>query len=224
MREFGDGAFLAAKDKGITVIIDNFRASNTILALLELTNKVKPVLHPEEAYSMKGYIKVGEDSRDFSKFDYDNSPHFIDTHPEIFLGKKVVIRTTNGTRGLVNAIGSAEILVGAFRNLSRVVDYCISKFIEGYPISFVAMGSKEISRIEDTHGAKMLYFRMLQKLKDPEFHSEDNPWLRDWLSEIKAERPFEGNDREDREYCVNIDASLLLPFYDPVTGLLELLN
>lgn len=224
IREFGDGAFLAAKNKGITVIIDNFRASNTILALFELTDHIRPVLGVDEVYNYPDYIKVGEDSGDVTKFDYDNSPSFIEKNPDIFRNKKVVVRTTNGTRGLINAIGSKEIIVGSFRNISSVVEYCHQAILDGVPVNFVPMGSKVISRIEDTHGARMMYYLLLRQLGEVDlFESEDNPWNRDWRNEIRALRPFEDSNREDRLYCIEIDATENIPRFNPDTGLLELL-
>ncbi len=224
IREFGDGALLSAKDKGITVIIDNFRASNTILALFEYTDYIKPVLDLEDVEKSVGFVKVGEDSRDISKFDFDNSPTIIVNNPEAFKNKQVVVRTTNGTRGLINAIGSKEIILGSFRNITRVVDYCYQAIINGDKVSFVPMGSKTISRIEDTHGARMMYYLLLRELGEQElFESDENPWQRDWLSEIKKLRPFEGSDKEDRIYCVDIDATDKLPRYNPDTGFLELI-
>lgn len=234
-REFEQGAKDAAQERGITVIIDNFRASNTILALLDAGAEVTPVETTEQALSYNGYIKMGEENRNFDVFDYDNSPMIAVNNPEIFKGQNVVIRTTNGTRGLINAIGSKNILVGSFRNFDRVIDYCLSYAINKVPVSFVAMGSLrerdgkivEISRIEDLHCAKMMFYSLVSKLKpcaytQQKIDSDENPWNNDWKSEVIEQRPLDTEDGEDRRYSLQLNASKLLPYYDHYRNLIRL--
>ena len=225
-RQFGEGVTESANEQGITVIVDNFRASNTMLALLEVDAEVIPVETSEEAERYDNSIKMGEEKRDFSKFDYDNSPMIIVDNPDIFANKSVVIRTTNGTRGIKKAIGSKEILIGSFRNLTRVVNYCAEQNKKGVPVSFVAMGSLHISRIEDVYGAKMMYYKLIKKIgtsddTKEELNSDDNPWNRDWKSEIIDQRPVNGHDGSDRMYSMELDASIILPRYSIETGKLE---
>ncbi len=222
-RQFVEGAIEAAKDRGITVIIDNFRASNTILSLIDAGATIKPVSSTEEAMSYINWIKVGEEKRDFSRFDFDNSPDFIDRNKEIFRGKNVIVRTTNGTVGLINAIGSKFIVIGAFRNLSSVVNFCYKHAIKDIPISFVAMGSEGIPRIEDIYGAKMMFYKLLDKLGE-DYPPEKSPWNRDWRGEIIEERPLTGKDGDDRLYSLELDVSDKIPIYNPQTGLIELIN
>jgi 2-phosphosulfolactate phosphatase len=222
-RQFEGGVIESASEQGITVIVDNFRASNTILALLDVNAEVVPVETTEEAVRYDGFIKIGEEKRDFSKFDYDNSPMFIVDNPDIFKNKSVVIRTTNGTRGIKHAIGSKEILIGSFRNLTRVVEYCKRQVKKGIPVSFIAMGSLDISRIEDVYGAKMMYYKLIEIVGsvdeiEREVNSDDNPWNRDWKSEIIEHRPVSGRDGPDRMYSMQLDASDILPKYSIETG------
>ena len=54
-------------------------------------------------------------------FDLSNSPDDYDT--ETVSGKSVVFTTTNGTRAMIRAQSADEILVGAFVNLTRVVNH-----------------------------------------------------------------------------------------------------
>ena len=222
-RQFEEGVKESANERGITVIVDNFRASNTIIALLEVNAEVVPVETTEEAERYSDFIKMGEEKRDYSKFDYDNSPMIVVDNPDIFANKSVVLRTTNGTRGIKKAIGSKEILIGSFRNLTRVVDYCEEQVHEGIPVSFVAMGSLHISRIEDVFGAKMMYYKLIDKIginddSKEELNSDDNPWNRDWKSEIISQRPVSGHDGSDRMYSMQLDASRILPKYSLNTG------
>ena len=64
-RQFEEGVKESANEQGITVIVDNFRASNTILALLDVNAEVVPVETTEEATKHDGFIKMGEDNKGF---------------------------------------------------------------------------------------------------------------------------------------------------------------
>jgi 2-phosphosulfolactate phosphatase len=229
VRQFGRGAFDAGREKGISVIIDNFRASNTILALLEGGATVTPVETVEQALSFNEHIKVGEkDGKRHPLFDYDNSPAFFGANLDIIRNKNVVIRTTNGTRGIINAKGSHKIVVGAFRNLSATASYCFEFVCNKMPVSFVAMGSKQVSRIEDVYGAKMLFYKLLELLEESEsfkdsenqllIESEDNPWNSDWVIDILANRKLSDHNRADRLFALHLDSSDIIPIYDEKTN------
>jgi phosphosulfolactate phosphohydrolase-like enzyme len=230
VRQFGEGARRAAEDKGITVIIDNFRASNTILALLQAGALVKPVETVEEALKYSDHIKVGEkDGKKHKSFDYDNSPYKIQKHADRLKGKHVVLRTTNGTRGIINAKGSKQILIGAFRNLTAIVDYCVPYAKQNIPISFVAMGSKDISRIEDYFGAQMMFFRLIDRIgNSPELralmNSEVNPWNINWQDKIQDERDFYDFRREDRLYSIQLDKTSIIPLYNEEKQIIEMIS
>jgi phosphosulfolactate phosphohydrolase-like enzyme len=228
VRQFGDGATDAAKEKGISVIIDNFRASNTILILLEAGAMVRPVELVEEALTYTDAIKVGEQKgKRHPLFDYDNSPAFFNKNRELVKDQNVVIRTVNGTRGIIKALGSEQILVGAFRNLSAIVKHCVDFVSQGIPVSFVAMGSKEISRIEDVYGAKMMFYKIVEMLdySDPMLETSDNPWnSTDWVLDIIADRKISNKNKDDRLLALQLDKSIIIPIYNETTGKLEILD
>ncbi|MHA2032981.1 MAG: 2-phosphosulfolactate phosphatase [Candidatus Kariarchaeaceae archaeon] len=224
VRQFGKGALAAATKKGITVIIDVFRASNTALALLELNTVVFPVETVDEALVLDVDVTVGEQDGQRSEFfEFDNSPTQITENKEKFIEKRVVFRTTNGTRGLIRAKGSKKVIMGSIRNLSAVIRYCKKRYEKGNSISFVAMGSKGVSRIEDTHCAKMMYYKLLEECEIPYNEStSDNPWKRDWKQEIIDERVAGNYKTPDYHYSLELDATDAIPNFNQYTNRLYL--
>ncbi|MCH8906121.1 MAG: 2-phosphosulfolactate phosphatase [Candidatus Heimdallarchaeota archaeon] len=221
VRQFVEGVLKSAEMGGISVIIDVFRASNTILALVDAGARVTPVETIGEAMLFPDHIKVGEkDGKKYQLFDFDNSPVAIDKQKELFAGKKVVVRSTNGTKGIVNALGSEAILITTFRNLSSTVDYCLQKYDAGYPISFIAMGSRGRPRIEDVYCAKMCYYEILEKIdpEDKSLKSMDNPWNGNWIQDIKDKR-FNTDDHRkiDWEYALVLNTTNTVLLFNQVT-------
>lgn len=224
VRQFGKGALAAAKKKGLTVIIDVFRASNTALTLLELDTIVFPVETIEEALVLDVDVTVGEEDGSISEyFEFDNSPIQIIENAKKIRNKRVVFRTTNGTRGLIRAKGSKRIIMGSIRNLSAVIRYCKKRYDKGNTISFVAMGSKGVSRIEDTHCAKMMYYKLLDECNISYDESTiDNPWNRDWKQEIIDDRVAENYKTRDYYYSLELDATDAIPNFNQSTNRLYL--
>lgn len=224
VRQFGKGALSAASKKGITVIIDVFRAGNTALALLEFNAVVFPVETIDEALVLDVDVRVGEqDGKKTDFFDFDNSPIQITENEEKIRDKHIVFRTTNGTRGLIRAKGSKKVIMGSIRNLSAVVKYCKRRYKMGNTISFVAMGSKGVSRIEDVHCAKMMYYRLLDECNIPyDVSVADNPWNRDWKQEILDDRLMGNYKDRDYYYSLQLDATDAIPQFNQYTNILFL--
>ncbi len=128
--------------KGLTVIIDVFRAFSTAcyLAANEPDHLI-PVGDKAIAYDLKekddGVVLVGERMwKKLPGFDYNNSPFQV---KDIDLNGRTVVHTTSsGTQGIVNAKDADEILTGSFVNAKAIVDYIKEKDPE--VVSLVAMG------------------------------------------------------------------------------------
>jgi 2-phosphosulfolactate phosphatase len=115
----------------ITVIIDIFRATSTIVAALDNGAKsVIPVASVAECISLgneiDGSITAGErDGKVADGLQYGNSPT---EYPIAFVsGKTLVLTTTNGTRLLHMVNGAAEIIIGSFLNIDAVCNYLIGQ-------------------------------------------------------------------------------------------------
>ena len=132
----------AAQARGMTVIIDVFRAF-TLEAYLFSKGAVKiyAVGSEKEARQLKQdhpeYLLIGERyGRKLPGFDYGNSPDAV--RDLDFAGKIFVHTTTNGTQGIANAVNAEEILTGSFVNAKATAEYILQKKAED--VSLVAMG------------------------------------------------------------------------------------
>ncbi|RMG26981.1 MAG: hypothetical protein D6732_20895 [Methanobacteriota archaeon] len=217
---FPAGAEIAAKRKGINVIIDTFRASNTILALLKYVDHLIPVSGVEEALSSQAEIIIGEvGGRKPEGFHLTNSPVEVEEWGSKLRGKRVVLRTTNGTQGLLRSKGAREVLIASPRNAKAVSDYLRRKREEGLAVNLIALGTKtETGHIhvpEDDITAKMLSDRILGKddpitsqdlfvrvFRDPEYYQKKSAMI-----------------GKDIGYCLSIDATDMIPIFDEEKGI-----
>ena len=159
----------AHKAKGLTVIIDVFRAFSTACYVFHNgAEKIHPVGSIETAYRQKDlhpdWILMGEkDEQTIPGFHYGNSPTFIKNTD--FSGKTVVQRTSAGTQGLVNATGADTLLTGSFINAGAIVNY-IRKADPEY-LSLVCMGYSAKNPVEeDTFCAEYLRNELEDKAND----------------------------------------------------------
>lgn len=130
----------AEKATGLAVVIDVFRAFSVEAYLFANgAKKIIPVISLEEAYELKqknpAYILLGE--RKGIKpdgFDFGNSPTEILNVD--FSGKTIIHTTSNGTKGLLNAINAQEVLIGSFVLASSIIQYIRQNNFEN--ISFIS--------------------------------------------------------------------------------------
>jgi 2-phosphosulfolactate phosphatase len=167
--EFVDGA---RKAKGVSVIIDVFRAFSVACYAFDAGAKsIIAVSDVSEAFQLKSKYKnsvlVGErDEKKIAGFDFGNSPTEIIKAD--LTGKTVIHTTTAGTQGLTNALNADTILTGSFVNAGAIVRYI--KSIDPEHVSLVAMGYRStISAEEDLICAEMLS----AKLKNESFINEE---------------------------------------------------
>ena len=120
---FTPGEYAYYKDEfEIVVVIDVLRATSAICAAFD--NGIKsiiPVPTVEEAwtYKQKGYLAGAERKGQIvDGFDFGNSP--FSYMKEEFIGKEVVLTTTNGTKSLEVAKDADTVVVGSFLNLTAL--------------------------------------------------------------------------------------------------------
>ncbi len=154
----------AKQAKGLTVIIDVFRAFSTACYAFENgASKIYPVGNIEMAYFLKEknqeYILMGERfERKPEGFDFGNSPnHILNVD---FSGKTIVHTTSSGTQGIANAVNAEEIITGSFVNAGAIVRYIRKQNPE--KVSLVCMGySCEYPIDEDTFLAEYIKNELL---------------------------------------------------------------
>lgn len=117
----------AVKAKGLTVVIDVFRAFSTACYVINNgAQKIITVADISLAYKLKKenpeYILMGE--REGVKqpgFDYGNSPFEIKNVD--FQNKIIIQTTTRGTQAINNTVKAEEIITGSFVNAQAVINY-----------------------------------------------------------------------------------------------------
>ncbi len=160
IQEFVEGA---RKAKGLTVIIDVFRAFSVACYLFDsgasaviVTAEVPKALELKKRY--KNCLLVGErNERKIDGFDFGNSPTEIISAD--IAGKIIIQSTTAGTYGLIKA--NADIVItGSILNAGAVANYI--KLIDPENVSLVAMGYRaSVSAEEDLLCAEMIEDKLL---------------------------------------------------------------
>jgi 2-phosphosulfolactate phosphatase len=160
----------ARQARGLAVIIDVFRAFSS--ACYVFGNGASEILcagEVETAFRLKDEdperILMGERNEKMVEgFRYGNSPFQLEH--EDFRGKTIVLTTSAGTRGMVNATGADEILTGSFVNVDAVVNYIRSQ--SPGKVSLVCMGYAAQRPIEeDSFCAE--YIRAKLQGEEPDF-------------------------------------------------------
>lgn len=149
----------AQKAKGLTVIIDVFRAFTVECYLFNKgAAKVYPIGKLEDAFSLKkenpSYVLFGErHGRKQEGCDYGNSPYQL--LPGDFEGKTIIHTTSAGTQGIVNAVNATEIITGSLVNAKAVATYIKAKNPEDVSIVAMGLAGKESSE-EDLLAAEYI--------------------------------------------------------------------
>ncbi|MEI7830541.1 MAG: 2-phosphosulfolactate phosphatase [Prolixibacteraceae bacterium] len=159
----------ARKAKGTTVVIDVFRAFSTSCYLMAAgASRIIPVEQVEEAILLKEKfpeaILLGErNEQKVPGFDFGNSPTHI--HQQDLKEKTIIMTTSSGTKGLMNATGAEEILSGSFVNAGAIIQYLKNK--NPATISLVCMGYEgKRPTQEDTFLAEYIRDKLLGNSTD----------------------------------------------------------
>jgi len=143
----------ARQARGLTVIIDVFRAFSTACYAFNYgAGNIIPVGSIELAYRLKeqnpDYILVGERNEQKPEgFDFGNSPSLLVAGK--IAGKTLVHTTSSGTQGIANAKNASEMVTGSFVNAGAIVRYIRQQNPD--VVSLVCMGyACEYPTDEDT--------------------------------------------------------------------------
>lgn len=204
--------------EGLTVIIDIFRAGNTILRCLEGgAREIVPVSRFEEAHALKKEdpeaLLLGEQGGlPPVDFDYGNSPAEVSRLS--LRGKRVILRTSAGTQGIVYARKSEKIVIGTFANARALRDYIEKENPDR--VSLVAMGN-EAREPADEDEAFARYFRALLQLQG-EGEEPDFSTVKEALLDSEgAGRLRRLGQQKDLDACLQLGGSRLVPVYSRET-------
>ena len=134
----------------VAVIIDILRASSTIATALQNgARRIFPCGTPGDAFELRRQFSEAQPSASdtlllggeregvrISGFDLGNSPAEYGT--EVVSGRSLAFTTTNGTRALLAAEDAAEIVIGAFVNITALSQRLIAS---GRPIHLICAGT-----------------------------------------------------------------------------------
>jgi 2-phosphosulfolactate phosphatase len=137
----------------VVIVIDVLRATSTMVtALMNGARGIIPVEDMGEASKISqnvdsdNYLLCGEkDGIRIEGYDLGNSP--LEYTPETIGGKTLIFNTTNGTRAVKKAVGSPDVRIAAFLNLTAVVN---SLQDEKRDIILLCAGWKGRLALEDT--------------------------------------------------------------------------
>ena len=196
----------ARRAKGTTVVIDVFRAFSTACYLIEAgAQRIIPVEQVEQALELKNQLPeavlLGErGEKKVEGFDFGNSPTHISSCD--FSGKTIVMTTSSGTKGLMNAMGADDILTGSFVNAGAIVSYIFQK--NPANVSLVCMGYEgNRATQEDTFLAEYIRAKLLG---DP----TDFAGMKEILRTGDGARLLDPANHtwspaSDFEFCLNLD-------------------
>lgn len=160
----------AKKARGLTVVIDVFRAFSLACYMINQgAKRIIPVDDIETAYRLKAenpdYLLAGErHNKKPSGFDFGNSPHQVRKYG--LKGKTVIHTTSAGTKGIVHAGLSDEILTGSFVNSGAIIRYI--KKNKPLKVSLVCMGYSASHPIEEDNYCA-LYIKNALENRDSDF-------------------------------------------------------
>ena len=216
----------------IIVVIDVLRATSAICA--GLANGVKAIIPVDsiekaENYKKQGYL-VGAERKGqiVDGFDFGNSPYsFLD---EKFIGKEVVLTTTNGTKSIEISKNSGKVVIGSLVNLKALTDWLIK---EEKNVLCLCSGWQDKFNLEDTICAGAIVESLF---KTGKFYSEEDSTISaQYLykqSKVNAfgflkasshrRRLRKLNLNKDIKYCLTPNQLNVVPIL--VDGKLELIN
>ncbi len=196
----------AKNAKGLTVIIDVFRAFSTACYVFNFgAEKIIPVGDIEISYRIKnenpGFILLGERNEQKPPgFDFGNSPFQL--IKKRLTGKTIVHTTSSGTQGIANATNAGEIITGSFVNAGAIVRYIRQQ--QPQNVSLVCMGyACEYPTDEDTLCAEYIknelenvpnnFQGMVEKIRTGSGARFFDPEKQDW------------SPQKDFDLCLNLN-------------------
>jgi 2-phosphosulfolactate phosphatase len=195
----------AKQARGLTVIIDVFRAFSTACyAVRNGAVGIVPVGDVDVAYRLKeenpDFILMGErKGKKLAEFDFGNSPTEIEVVD--FKGKTIIQTTSAGTQGFANARNADELITGSFVNAEAIVKYIQRRAPQ--KVSLVCMGTWAVTpNDEDTLCAEYIADRLTdQKIDSNTIYAR--------LKKSKSARIFFDPEttwapEKDFELCLNI--------------------
>jgi len=155
----------------VTVVVDVLRATTSIItALINGAKEIVPVSSVEFAMKASSNMFGGQtlicgerNAKKIDGFNLGNSP--LEFTNDVIGGKSLVFFTTNGTKAIVKAKYSDEVIIASFLNLSAVAKYLVEL---NRPFEILCAGKNNSFCLEDTVFAGKLISEISTLLPDVE--------------------------------------------------------
>jgi len=201
--------------KGLVVVLDVFRASNTIIALLSGgAAEVVLLSDLEEARRLRarrpGWLLLGERGGIAPPdFDGGNSP--VEACRGVFAGRRVILTTSAGTQAVGRLRQAAGVFFGSFANAAALCRALMASGQEAVYLLPMGLEAREPA-LEDDMAA--LYLAGLLQGRPLDFR-DIRPAL---LACDGADRLRALNQHADLEFCTTLDSQPTVPvvYYDPL--------
>ena len=218
-----------------TIVIDVLRASTVIVnALNNNAKEVIPVDSVDFALKVSGGAFSGQtllggerNTKMIDGFNLGNSPE--DYTEKIVSGKTVILYTTNGSKAIVKAKYSENLIVCCFNNLKAITDYIVGL---NQDFEILCSGASGKFCIEDTVCAGKIIELVEKKIKDVKLSDSASASLilnksfssvLNMLKECEHGKKLINNGFEkDIEFCSKMNTVDIIPFYN--SGILKLIN
>lgn len=205
------------------IVIDVLRATSTIITAL--ANGCKELLPVETVLQAKEHQKAGDllGGERFCKkipgFDFGNSPaEFTKTAVQ---GRRVILTTTNGTRGIQKALKAEHVLAGALLNGKA----CASAAADlRRDVVILCAGTQDVFSLEDGLCAGLLVEECILWLGEKQVSVNDfglamhgcylqaqSDMLETMLQCANGKRLSKMGFREDVEFCSGINQTSMVP-------------
>jgi 2-phosphosulfolactate phosphatase len=209
------------------VAVDVLRATTTIATALKAGAEAVQVFssldhlnQASEAWSPSLRLRIGErGGRMVDGFDLGNSP--LECTPEVVMGKRIFMSTTNGTRALECIRAAGTVLTGAFINRKSIVDYLLAKQPE--TVWIVGSGWEGSYSLEDTGCAGAIAAGVLAQAPSVTLENDEafaaialyEAYRQRLLALAEAashgQRLLKLNLRKDLQYCTEVDRLNIVP-------------
>jgi len=210
------------------IVIDVLRATSAMVhAMSQGAAEIIPVIKVKEAFQVaktfpRGSTLLGgeKDTRKIQGFDLGNSPR--EYIAEKVKGKRLIMKTTNGTQAFHLVASGGEIMVGSFFNIGATVRRCVESdrdlllFPSGDEGNFsledtvcggmlidliIKRGERPVALTDASHCARVLYQRFETNLLEAFYLSRHGKELVDFGLE------------DDLPYCAQTDMFDVVPLY-----------
>jgi len=219
-----------------TVVIDVLRATTTIVtALNNGAREVIPVATVDFAMKVSGNLFSGmtllggeRNTRMIEGFSLGNSP--LEYKEEVVGGKSVILYTTNGTKAIVKAKFSENLLICSFNNLAAIAAHLLRL---NKDVEIICSGTNGFFSLEDTVCAGKLIAEIINVQPETElFDSAKASFtisksygksVLKLLKETEHGKLLTQNGfTEDLKYCAKLSNINIVPYF--VSGAIKKLD